>query len=179
VKITLLSLNHELQWKDPTGGLRRILSELLARPEIELVAEEACGLPTTVAQRLTYKLNKPWIEIDMSIPERKLAGIHQALMDRRSAPIDPFSNIGSLSLYLPKEDGIRETEWVTRILRQRVDGVVCLCGFLHIEPFTQKLGKFGCTVEHVNLVEQEWFRRLYGTYRIIEEDGKRWCEIRT
>jgi hypothetical protein len=100
VTITLLSLNHEVQWKDPTGDLHRILGELFGNSQIDLIAEEAFGLPTTVAQRLACRLDKPWIEIDMSIADRKLAGIHDALMKRRSEPIDPFNNIGSLSLYL-------------------------------------------------------------------------------
>jgi hypothetical protein len=106
MKITLLSLNHDVQWKDPTGDLYRILSKLLANSQIDLIAEEAFGLPTTVAQRLACKLDKPWIQIDMSTVERKLAGIYEALIERRSEPIDPCKNIGSLSLYLPN-DAIR------------------------------------------------------------------------
>lgn len=178
MKITLLSLNHEIQWKDPTGDLRRILGELFGNSQTDLIAEEAFGLPTTVAQRIACRLDKPWIEIDMSIADRKLAGIHDALMKRRSEPIDPFNNIGSLSLYLRKEDGVRETVWVRRILRQPVDAVLCLCGFLHVDPFTQKLRAKGCDVEHLNLTEQQWFRKRYGIYSIVEEQGERWCEIR-
>ena len=79
MKIILLSLNHELQWKDPTGDLRRILSELLATLQIDLIAEEAFGLPSTVGQRLACKLDKPWIDIDMSTAERRLAGIGEPI----------------------------------------------------------------------------------------------------
>jgi hypothetical protein len=39
---------------------------------------------------------------------------------------------------------------------------VGLCGFLHVDPFTQKLTATGCDVEHLNLTEQEWFRSRYG-----------------
>jgi hypothetical protein len=177
VKITLLSLNHELQWKDPTGDLHRILSELLATSTIDLIAEEAFGLPTTVAQRLACKLDKPWIQIDMSIAERKLAGIYDGLRARKHK-IDPFGIVpGESEQYLPREDRIRETEWVERITAKPVETVLCLCGFLHVEPFADKLKAKGCDVEHLNLTEQEWFRKLYRTYKIAEESGERWCEI--
>jgi hypothetical protein len=177
MKITLLGLNHDLQWKDPTGDLRRIVSELLSGSQIDLIAEEASGLPTTIAQRLACKLDKPWVEIDMSAADRKLARIYKRLTERPTSPIG-VPSIGRREDYLPREDGIRETEWVTRILHQNVDAALCLCGLLHADPFKQKLENRGCSVEHINLTEEAWFKKLYGSYRIVARDCERWLEIR-
>lgn len=177
MKIILLGLNHDLQWKDPSGHLRQILDDQISNSSVDLVAEEATGLPTTVAQRLACKLDKPWIDIDMSKADRKLAGIDDALTDRRTHPIDPFEDIGSRCLYLPREDGIREEEWLSRILKQRAGVVLCLCGYMHVDPFTMKVEEKGCSVEHLKLSELPWFQELYGKYRIVGENGKRWCEM--
>lgn len=178
MKIILLGLNHDLQWRDPGGHLRQIVADIFSNHNVELVAEEATGLPTTVTQRFACELDKPWMDIDMSTADRKLAGIYHALIDRETDPIDPFQNIGSRCLYLPHEDGIREGEWLSRILKRRVHIVLCLCGFIHIAPFTKKLEENGFEVEGVGLTELLWFQKLYGKYSIVEENGKRWCEMR-
>jgi hypothetical protein len=182
VKVILLGLNHDLQWKDPTGHLRQIVADMLRSASIDLVAEEATGLQTTVAQRVACEFNKPWINIDMSKADRMLAGIDDALIARPNGSLlvfDPFEIIGSRLSYLPKEDGVREAEWLSRILKQRVDVVLCLCGLIHIDPFRRKLEETGCSVEQQNLAELPWFQDLYGKYSIIEENGERWCEIRS
>jgi hypothetical protein len=177
VKIILIGLNHEVQWKDPTGDLRKILEHLITNSDVDLVAEEASGLPATVAKRLSCKHDKPWIDIDMSTADRKLSGIYEQLIERKREPIDPCESPSFRSLYLPKEDGIRETEWVRRILKLRVNKVLCLCGFLHAEPFAQKLTARGCIVEQLNVIGLSWFQNLYGKYRVLEEDGNRWCVV--
>jgi hypothetical protein len=51
-KITLLALGHRVQWEDPTGDLHNLLLELATNSKIDLIAEEADKLPTTVGQRL-------------------------------------------------------------------------------------------------------------------------------
>jgi hypothetical protein len=178
VKIILLGLNHEIQWMDPTGQLRQILADQISNSGVDLIAEEATGLPTTVAQRLACKLDKPWMDIDMSKADRKLAGIDEALTDRQTHPIDPYEDIGSRCLYLPEEDGVREEFWLSRILKQRAGVVMCLCGFMHIDPFAKRLEDKGCSVERLALTELAWFQDRYGKYLIVEENGKRWCEMR-
>jgi len=177
VKIILLGLNHDVQWRDPSGHLRQILADQI-NSSVDLIAEEAAGLPTTVAQRLACKLDKPWIDIDLSKADRKLAGIDDALTYRQTHPIDPYENVGSCCLYLPHEDGVREEAWLSRILNQRASVVLCLFGFMHVDPFTRKLEKKGCSVERLKLTELSWFQDLYGTYTIVEKSGQRWCEMR-
>jgi len=178
MKIMLLGLHHELQWKDPTGDLKRLLDQQYKSSIIGLVAEEARGLPTTVAQRLASQYDKPWMDIDLSSADLKLSGIYDELQKRRREPIDPTESLDYLLEYLPNADGIRETEWVRRILLRRVDVVLCLCGFLHVDPFTKKLEEQGCSVEHLDVVNTAWFKQIYGTYRIVEKYGTRWCEIK-
>lgn len=177
MKITLVGLNHELQWKDPSGDLKRFLDQQFKNSSLGLVTEEARSLPTTVAQRLAWTYNTPWMDIDLSSADLKLAGIYDELQKRRSPPIDPSESSDCRVEYLPNADGIRETEWVRRILLQRVDVVLCLCGFLHVDPFKQKLEEKRCIVEYIDVVNTSWFKRSYGTYRIVEENGTRWCEI--
>jgi hypothetical protein len=177
MKVILLGLNHELQWKDPTGDLRKLLDQQLKNSSIGLVAEEARSLPTTVAQRLASQYDKPWMDMDLSSADLKLAGIYDELQNRRYLPIDPSVCSGRRDEYLPNADGIRETEWVRRILLLRIDVVLCLCGFLHVDPFKQKLEEKGCSVEYLDVITTPWFKQDYGTYRIVEENGTRWCEI--
>ena len=57
-------------WTSPST-----LSDLLTSSEIDLIAEEASGLPTTVGQRVSCKLDTPWIDMDMTRAERIEAGI--------------------------------------------------------------------------------------------------------
>ena len=179
MKIILLGLNHDLQWRDPSGHLHQILADQVIDSKVDLIAEEAAGLPTTVAQRLAFKLDKPWIDIDLSKADRKLAGIDNSLTERQTHPIDPYDNVGSCCLYLPYEDGIREETWLERILKQRVTVVLCLCGFMHVDPFMKKLEEKGCNVERLELTELRWFQDLYGKYTIVvEKNGQRWCEMR-
>jgi hypothetical protein len=177
MRIILFGMNHELQWKDPTGDLKSLLDQQFKISSIGLVAEEARGLPTTVAQRLACHYDTPWIDIDPSKADLKLDGIYDELQNRRYLPIDPSVGSDRRDEYLPNADGIRETEWVRRILLQRADVVLCLCGFLHVDPFKQKLEEEGCYVECLDVVNTPWFKQNYGTYRIIEENGVRWCEI--
>jgi hypothetical protein len=176
--VTIIGLNHELQWKDATGDLQRLLTERIENTSVDLIVEEASGLPTTVAQRLALGQNKPWLNMDLNKAERILAGIKEELDERPFVPLDPYANAGCRYQYLPRADGIRETEWVTRILRLRVNALICLCGFLHVGPLTKKLEENGCNVEQLNVSELEWFKNQFGTYQIVEEDGRRWCEVR-
>jgi len=149
----------------------------MSKSSVGLVAEEAIELPTTVAQRLACKLDKPWIEIDLSRAERKLIGIADALDKPRDSPLPPFGK-RFRTAYLPKEDGLREEEWLRRILKQSADVVLCLCGYLHLDPFTKKLEEAECHVEKLALTELPWFKDLYGEYSIVEKNGERWCEVR-
>jgi len=176
MKILLLGLNHELQWKDPTGDLKKFLGQQFKNSSIGLVAEEARSLPTTVAQRLASQYDKPWMDIDLSSADLKLAGIYDELQKRRHLPIDPSVSSDRREEYLPNADGIRETEWVRRILSHRVDLVLCLFGFLHVDPLRQKLEEKGCCVECLDVANTPWFKLNYGTCRIVEENGTRWCE---
>jgi hypothetical protein len=61
-KITIIALHHKLQWRDTDAGdLESLLTKVLeGDPSIELIAEEANKLPTTVGQRIAFRFNTPW-----------------------------------------------------------------------------------------------------------------------
>jgi len=178
MKVTIVGLNHDLQWKDPRDRLRQVLADIFDNSPIDLVAEEAYNLPTTVAQRLACKMNKPWLDVDMNYIERKESGIDEELKQLRSSPI--FENgdfVGETHCYLNKADEVREQHWITKLLRQRVSNAILICGLLHVGPVTTKLQSKGCIVEEVHIANSEWYTADYGTCTIVEENGKRWCEI--
>jgi hypothetical protein len=89
MKIVLIGLDHATQWKDPTGDLKQLLGILISGYRPKLIAEEAYKLPTTVAQRLAFQMEVPWLEIDMNDSERLREGIHQELAKRPSGPALP------------------------------------------------------------------------------------------
>ncbi len=66
-KITIIALHHKLQWRDTDAGdLESLLTKVLdADPSIELIAEEANKLSTTVGQGIAFRFNKPWANVDM------------------------------------------------------------------------------------------------------------------
>lgn len=176
MKVTLIGLNHEVQWKDPTGHLRQTLSDLLTSSEIDLIAEEASGLPTTVGQRLSCKLNKPWIDMDMTRAERIEAGIGESV--QRWGVIEEGDKLIEVFWYIPEFDDVREKHWLNRLLKCGVQTALCLCGVLHVATFKIKLEACGSTVEVLKLHDQEWFIAQYGNYCTVEQNGNRRCEIR-
>jgi hypothetical protein len=93
-------------------------------------------------------------------------------MQRKRAPLDPCESDDYRVLYLPEEDGFREKEWRSRILRLHVDVVLCICGVLHLDPFTLKLQEEGCQVEQLQFEDPHY------RYSIVEEGGNRWCEVK-
>jgi hypothetical protein len=176
-KITVLALGHRVQWEDPTGDLHKLLLELVTQSSVNLIAEEAHKLPTTVGQRLAHQLGKPWMNIDMDDTERKDAGIDDELKNHPSEPRWKNGIMVSMEYYLPNADGIRETYWVKRLLQYQVQSALVLCGALHLSPFTIKLRAKGYVIEEVNACDLDWYRKRFGRYQIVEKDGDRWCEF--
>lgn len=75
-RITIIAVHHKLQWRDTDAGhLESILAKILeGDPTVELIAEEANKLPTTVGQRIAFRFNKPWANVDMDEIERQRKG---------------------------------------------------------------------------------------------------------
>lgn len=178
-RITVVGLHHKLQWRDTgSGDLESLLSKLLERePTVELIAEEANKLPTTVAQRLACRLNKPWKNVDMDEMERQRDGIYEELQSRGSEPLMDDDD-GYTQCYLTNADEIREQFWLSKIISYRVDQVLFLCGLLHLGTVAAKFRSRHWTVEEIDVCGCEWYRSKFGTLTIVEKDGRRWCECR-
>ncbi|MFZ0798878.1 MAG: hypothetical protein WCA13_03390 [Terriglobales bacterium] len=177
--ITIIALHHKLQWRDTDlGHLESLLTKVLeGDPSIELIAEEANKLPTTVGQRIAFRFIKPWANVDMDETERQRQGIYEELQSRGGAPLDDDSE-GYKEYYLPKADGIREDFWFSKINGYHLERVVFLCGLLHLSTITGKFQNRGWIVEQINACALPWYVERFGTLTIVEENGYRWCECR-
>jgi len=175
MKLTILGLGHEVQWKDPTGDLETMLSELLRKSPVELIAEEAYKLPTTVGQRLACRLNTPWLQVDMNEEQRRKEGIFEALEKRPGFPkiLCADTPYEYHECYLPYEDDARERYWVSRLIAQGVSCALVLCAPLHLDPLAQKLGSRGCTLQLIKVWERDWYSVQFGRSEIFEKDGQR------
>ena len=178
-KITIIALHHKLQWRDTDAGdLESLLTRLLEGDlSIELIAEEANKLPTTVGQRVAFRFNKPWANVDMDEMERQRQGIYDELRSRGGAPLDDDSD-GCKEYYLEKADGIREEFWLSKINGYRLERVVFLCGLLHLSTVAAKFRDRGWMVEEINACGCQWYVERFGTLTIVEENSCRWCECR-
>jgi hypothetical protein len=172
-------VHHKLQWRDTDAGhLESILAKILeGDPTIELIAEEANKLPTTVGQRIAFRFNKPWANVDMDEMERQRRGIYDDLQSRGGGPLDDDSD-GCKEYYLPEADRIREEFWLSKINGYRLDRVVFLCGLLHLSTAAARFRDRGWMVEEINACSSQWHVERFGTLTIVEENGYRWCECR-
>ena len=174
LKVTILGLDHETQWLDPTGDLREMLKTLFAQSRPELVAEEAHKLPTTVAQRLASAMDIAWLNVDMNDSERELNGISANV--RRSPVSTEDGSFKMCEFYNPVSDGLREQHWIDQIKKASVASTVLICGALHLDPVAQKLRECGYEVDQVKVWEYCWYKTHRFDYAIKERDGDRWCE---
>lgn len=178
-KLTVVAVDHKLQWKDTDPGhLESLLSKVLDdEKDVELIAEEATKLPTTVAQRLACRRNVPWQNVDMDALERQKAGICDELLFRGGGPLMDDDG-GDKECYLPNADEIREKYWFSAISNYRVDRVVLVCGLLHLAAVSERFRSRSWSVEEINVCGLQWYVERFGTLTIVEENGRRWCERR-
>jgi hypothetical protein len=177
-KITIVGLDHHLQWKDTEAGhLRSAISDVLARDStVGLIAEEANALPTTVGMRVAFHFNKPWANVEMDRSERWSRGLPARII-RRSAPLDDGSD-GGKQYYSQDFDPIREDFWLSQIKGYGIDRVLFICGLLHLDTVAAKFSTDGWDVEEINVCSEPWYVERFGTFTVVEENGERWCETR-
>jgi len=178
LKVILIGLDHRTQWEDRTGDLRALLARIVGECGVELIAEEAYKLPTTIGFRLACRTNIPWIDIDMTDAETQEAGIREELTGRPHGPLlkgdgKMVDTVG----YLPHADALREEHWTKKVIQYRVSSSLSLCGLLHLGPFAAKLRSRGCTVNELNVCDQDWYKQAFGSCQVVEENGRRWCEF--
>ncbi|MGO8813457.1 MAG: hypothetical protein ACLQVG_02155 [Terriglobia bacterium] len=173
--VTIIGLDHRVQWKDPTGDLQMLLEGLVRDSRVELIAEEAYKLPTTVGFRLACRANLPWVDIDMNDTERLQAGIDDELKKRRQRPL--FDKKMVEVEYLAHADGVREAHWVRQLMQHHVSSALVICDLLHLSPFASKLRDKGCTVKERNVCDEDWYMNRFGPRKVVEENGERWGQF--
>jgi len=173
--VTIIGLDHRVQWKDPTGELQMLLEGLVRQSRVDLIAEEAYKLPTTVGFRLACRANLPWVDVDMNDTERLESRINDELKNRPQRPL--FDGKKVAVSYLPHADAIREAYWVNRLMQHNVSSPLVICDLLHLSPFASKLRNKGCTVKEQNVCDEDWNKNRFGPRKVVEENGERWCEF--
>lgn len=173
MKVIVIGLDHTTQARDPTGDLKRTLTDLVAKHRPGLIAEEANTSETTVAQSLGG------LNMDMSTAERIAAGISDELLNRPwKFIVEGDSVVGEVRDYVRNADAVREAHWGAFILNQRASSAIVLCGLLHMQPLAAILREKGCQVEEVNLCDCDWYKAQVGSVAIFEKDRRRWAEFR-
>ena len=142
MQIMILGTDHLLQGDDE--DLKILISDIVARYRVTLIAEENRAMVETIARQMAPSLGIQWIQIDMSIDEQVKAGIRAKLSNRMIDRYDANCDLYVPARYAPKEDGIREEFWLDRIQEAAVDGTtLVICGAVHPTPFAEKAEKRG------------------------------------
>ena len=142
MQIIILGTDHDLQRSDP--DLNALISDIIARQRITLIAEENRAMSETVARQVSRSLGLRWVQIDMSIEDRIKAGIDGKLANRMQLRFDANGNPTLDVRYAKVEDGIREEFWLDRIQEAADEGtVLVICGSLHCSPLAEKAEKRG------------------------------------
>lgn len=179
MEVTIVGLDHQTQWQDSTGMLKRLLEGLCSTNQIDLIAEEASAqMPTTVGQRLAQRQDIPWLNVDMSNQQRVEAGIdHQV----PTGPLfdESYNFVGSTQSYEPAIQGVREKYWLNQILRCHCERVILVCGAIHLDTISESLKHIGHVVCEVRAWEQDWYKASAGELLIFNKDGRRYSEFRS
>jgi pheromone shutdown protein TraB len=172
VNILIVSIDHRFQLVRgalamPLDGLRDRLEALLQKKieerNVAFIGEEAAPCPNrpTIAQKLagTHDPPIPWQNIDMTEAERKSAGIHDALNNRRfdlewrgpeAVPI----------LHRIPEDDIREEFMASKAIEcaGRAESIVVLCGDMHTRALKQKFERRGhsADIDESLIAHKDW-----------------------
>jgi hypothetical protein len=139
--IIILGIDHLLQRNDE--NLRALISSIVARERVTLIAEENRLMWDTIARQVSASLGLRWIQMDMSIEDRIKAGIEDTISNRMQIRFDANGDMYEPPRYAPVEDGIREEFWLDRI-QETADGTaLVICGACHSGPFAEKAEKRG------------------------------------
>jgi hypothetical protein len=111
--VIVLGIDHHLQCDDE--GLKVLISDIVGRERIELVAEEDRPMQHTIARMVAESRGLAWIQIDMTTEQQIKAGIYDKLANRMQVRGYDENGIPVTALrYAPVEDGIREEFWLDK-----------------------------------------------------------------
>lgn len=177
-RVLIIGLDHKVQWGDDSGQLRILLSSSITEKAVQLIAEEAFALPTTVGRRIACELGIPWLELDLDAFDRQRKGVADELDSRYQGPLFNGGVIGFESAYLPNADGIREEVWITRLQRFPADSTLVICGALHVDPLVKKLRHIGRVVDVIEAWKLPWHIAQCGILQIVDDNRGRRAQVR-
>jgi len=167
LKLQIIGLDHETQWRDETGDFRKLLLGLANQEKPQLIAEEAFSLPTTVAQRLSWGIDVPWLDIDFAFKLRTKTLPNHGIKDMPEPDID--GNYSSRTIIYSKyKQKPRENCWLHQIRKHNCDSIWLICGLMHVYSLSEKLGD--CDVHCVRVWEMDWYKEKWGKF-ILSNDG--------
>jgi hypothetical protein len=138
-KICILGTLHDYQYKVVRDTYLQTVNDLITIHEVDLVAEEASGVPNTYAKQWVEtcrnKLNRDiqWKNVDLTREERK------ELPD-----VNPYG-IGTL---VDLDFQItRERAWIARTSQEMKESALLICGWVHTLSVAEKFRSSGFVVE--------------------------------
>jgi len=173
----VIGIDHETQWLDRTGDFKTLVTSLCTEHAFYLIAEEACTLPTTTAQRLAFRLDIPWIDMDMSHSQRKEAGFEDSVA---FAPLfDQHGEYeGTRTSFPGGAQDKRENHWLSVLGKRGQARNFVICGSLHLDSICRKLSEKGNDVVRIPVWEERWYREKVGVCSIFEDEGSIVAETR-
>jgi hypothetical protein len=136
-KICILGTHHAYQYEAPRQAYLQNLKDLIAIHSVDLVAEEATGVPNaTYAQELItgeFGSHISWKNVDLTAEERT-----------KIPDINP-RGLGTLVDF--DLHTLREWVWVIRTSQAMKDSALLICGFCHTFSVAEKFQWSGFDAE--------------------------------
>jgi hypothetical protein len=137
-KICILGTHHAYQYRAPRLAYLQNVKDLITIHCVDLVAEEATGVPgTTYAQELIkkveFKSQISWKNVDLTAEERK--------------KVPDINQLGIGTLVDFDLHMLREWVWVIRTSETMKDSALLICGFAHTFSVAEKFQCVGFNVE--------------------------------
>lgn len=137
LKICICAVHHDYQHCAPRPAYLQNVRDLIKLHSVDLVAEEATGVPTTYAQqellKPEYTGKTTWKNVDLSGEERKLV-----------------PDINSLGIGTQMDFDLhmlREWVWVIRTSKAMKDSALLICGWTHAFSVAEKFQSAGFDVD--------------------------------
>jgi hypothetical protein len=134
-KVCILGVHHFYQYKVVRPRYLQEIKNFIEMHGVDLVAEEASGLPTTYAQVLVEKQfpGVAWANVDLTTEERE------------GLPDINHEGIGTLIDF--DFNMVRERAWVDRTSRAIKNSALLVCGYCHVFSVAEKFRAAGFEVE--------------------------------
>ena len=171
MNILIVSIDHRVQlikseYAKPALNERRdrlenLLQKKVAERDVQFIGEESLPQTPTIAQRLarTHNPQIPWVNIDMTDEERKLAGIHDALHNRPAHTEKRGEDTVLIEHRIP-DDNVREDFMVSRAIQnaRNSESILILCGDMYVHALKQKFEERGHSVDidESLITEKNW-----------------------